>query len=107
MITLDGCPVVVDTQRQIFSGLSQAIKCDVQEIAGGVTVLQNQFLSQKMRDIVTWLSPLNFWIKQNDVFSTRLEGTGEWLLEHDEFKEWLSGTYRTLWCPGMRMTSLC
>jgi hypothetical protein len=106
VITLDGRLVVADTERQI-SGLSQAIKGDVREIAGGVTVLQNQFLSQKMRDIVSWLSPLNFWSKQNDVFNTRLEGTGEWLLEHDKFKEWLSGTYRTLWCPGMRMTSLC
>jgi hypothetical protein len=81
VITLDGRPVVADTERQV-SGLSQAIKGDVREIAGGVTVLQNQFLSQKMRDIVSWLSPLNFWSKQNDVFNTRLEGTGEWLLEH-------------------------
>jgi hypothetical protein len=55
------------------------------------------------QDIVAWLSPLNFFTKQNDVFSRRQEGTGKWLLEADTFKKWLDGTDRTLWCPGLRM----
>ena len=58
---------------------------------------------KESQDIVAWLSPLNFFTKQNDVFSRRQEGTGEWLLAADTFKKWLDGTERTLWCPGLRM----
>lgn len=81
-----------------FSGLSEAIRHQVRE-------LHNRALTQDCRDIITWLSPLNFWSKQNDVFNGRLEGTGEWLLEDKVFKDWLTGTQRTLWCPGMRIAS--
>ena len=116
------------------SGLSQAIKDDivemkndVREAAKGVVEMrmsqeckeshihvvissamheiENGYPPAQMRrDIITWISPLNFSRKQNDIFARRQEGTGEWLLERDEFKNWREGTERTLWCPGIRMT---
>ncbi|KAH0543788.1 hypothetical protein FGG08_001970 [Glutinoglossum americanum] len=58
-------------------------------------------VDEESKGIVKWLSPLNFWTKQNDTFGRRQEGTGEWLLETDEFKKWLDGTERILWCPGL------
>jgi hypothetical protein len=64
---------------------------------------QDTSLQERERDdLLAWVSPLNFWTKQNDVFSRRQEGTGEWLLKHELFKQWLSGIERTLWCPGIR-----
>ncbi len=60
-------------------------------------------LDDESQAIISWLSPLNFASKQIDVSSRRQEGTGEWLLEADEFNSWLSGNKRTLWCPGIRM----
>ncbi|KAJ6588433.1 ankyrin repeat-containing domain protein [Mycena capillaripes] len=51
--------------------------------------------------IIRWFSPLNFFPQQDDIFATRQEGTGEWLLNTDEFKEWKSGTGVTFWCYGM------
>jgi hypothetical protein len=57
---------------------------------------------QERWDIVTWLSPLNFWTKQNDVFSSRQEGTGQWLLDSNKFRDWVFGTGNTLWCSGIR-----
>ena len=60
-------------------------------------------LGQGRRDIINWISPLNFSTRQNDIFSRREEGTGKWLLEDDVFKSWLAGTERILWCPGLRM----
>ncbi|KAH0558820.1 hypothetical protein GP486_004540 [Trichoglossum hirsutum] len=38
---------------------------------------------QMSRDIVDWISALNFSTKQDDFFARRQEGTGEWLLEAD------------------------
>ena len=54
-------------------------------------------------DILHWLSPLNFWMKQQDTLSRKEEGTGLWLFEEPAFKDWLEGRERILWCPGMGM----
>lgn len=58
---------------------------------------------QQREAIIDWLSPLDFWTKQDDIFNRHQEGTGQWLLYSDEFRNWLSGTGNTLWCPGIRM----
>jgi hypothetical protein len=58
------------------------------------------------QEIITWLSPLNFFTNQDDYFDRRREGTGNWLLDSNIFKAWLDGTNKTLWCPGIRMFSL-
>ena len=58
---------------------------------------------QLRRKITEWLSPLNFFQTQNNTFRKRQEGTGEWLLESSEFRDWLSGSRKTLFCPGIRM----
>ncbi|PVH69802.1 hypothetical protein DL98DRAFT_379827, partial [Cadophora sp. DSE1049] len=56
---------------------------------------------QESRAIVDWLSPLNFFAVQNDTLRRRQDGTGEWLFETPEFKAWLAGTDRILWCSGL------
>lgn len=56
---------------------------------------------EKQRN-VEWLSPLNFWIKQQDVLSMRSESTGSWLMATKEFRDWLDNNKRSLWCPGIR-----
>lgn len=59
-------------------------------------------LTSEDRDVVNWLSPLDFFSKQNDALSRHEEGTGRWLLESNEFHSWLETAGRVLWCPGMR-----
>ncbi|KAJ7080054.1 hypothetical protein C8R44DRAFT_653911, partial [Mycena epipterygia] len=62
----------------------------------------NSYLIAAERDrIIEWYSPLNFFLRQEDIFNSRQPGTGQWLLEHHLFKKWKSGTRTTLWCPGM------
>ena len=97
------------------------MKDDVQEATKGVTDLQRAVEGKESnlaiilsclentgldsRDIIAWLSSLNFATKQNDFYSRRQEGTCEWLLEDDAFKSWLAGTESTLWCPGQRKSA--
>ncbi|KAH0556173.1 hypothetical protein GP486_005895 [Trichoglossum hirsutum] len=75
--------------------LSQVVRDDVAGIVRG-------FADQRSRDIVAWISTLNFSTKQNDFFSRRQEGTGGWLLESEPFESWVDGTGKTLWCPGLQ-----
>lgn len=55
------------------------------------------------QSLLDWLSPLNFWLKHDNVRSKRCEGTGNWLLHTKHFEDWAAGSTRTLLCLGMRM----
>ena len=60
-------------------------------------------LTLEEQEIINWLSPLEFFSKQNDALSRRQEGTGRWLLESSEFRSWLDTPGKeVLWCPGLR-----
>ena len=48
-----------------------------------------------------WLSPTDFPAQQHDIISRRQEGTGQWFLDCPQFKEWLQGFNRILFCPGI------
>lgn len=65
----------------------------------------SHIIDQKRRDILTWLSPLDFGTVQINTLSRRKEGTGQWLFDDPAFERWLCGEERTLWCPGIRMSS--
>jgi Cdc6-like AAA superfamily ATPase len=53
------------------------------------------------RDIANWLTPVDYGPQQSDYINRRQEGTGQWLLNSDEFQEWLNTSRRTLFCPGI------
>jgi hypothetical protein len=54
-------------------------------------------------EIIDWLSPINFFLRQADIVSARQPGTGEWLLADSRFKKWESSSRGTLWCRGIRV----
>ncbi|KAJ7328902.1 hypothetical protein DFH08DRAFT_709331 [Mycena albidolilacea] len=58
-------------------------------------------LATERAQIIDWLSPLNFFLRQADIARTRQPGTGAWLLEDVCFQEWKSGSGKTLWCRGI------
>ena len=53
------------------------------------------------KDLMRWLSPLNFAQIQYEMSCRRGQGTGLWFLESSEFKEWSNRCPSTLWCPGI------
>ncbi|KAH7304498.1 hypothetical protein BKA65DRAFT_531311 [Rhexocercosporidium sp. MPI-PUGE-AT-0058] len=78
----------------------QMLRNGVQQIRSQVSQLQRGQEPWLQDELLAWISPLNFWTKQNDVFSRRHDRTGEWFLKHEKFEQWLRGVGRTLWCPG-------
>ncbi|MCJ1394650.1 hypothetical protein MMC18_007530 [Xylographa bjoerkii] len=59
--------------------------------------------SSERDSILNWLSSLDFHEKQKATFAKHQEGTGQWLLNANEFQQWfLGGQNSTLWCPGIR-----
>ncbi len=97
----------------VFQGdtftLAQAIKAEtlginqrVAEVADGLEAIQlSEDLAERQK-ILEWFSPLNFFKTQQDIFARRQGGTGKWLIKSPTFQVWLSGSERTLFCPGIR-----
>jgi Cdc6-like AAA superfamily ATPase len=56
---------------------------------------------QDHRAIIDWLTPMDYASQQSDFLSQRQEGTGEWLLNSDEFQAWINTGKQTLFCPGI------
>lgn len=48
-----------------------------------------------------WLSTDDYGAQHSDVLNNRSEGTGKWLLNSKEYQDWLSGSWQTLFCPGI------
>lgn len=69
---------------------------------------QKWHTAKENQDVIEWLikdSQLGFEKKHRDVLSKLYPGTGDWLLESDEFKGWRNGQLDNapnLWCPGIR-----
>jgi hypothetical protein len=62
---------------------------------------EDQAQRQEFEKVVNWLSTADYSKKQNDSYSRRQPGTGEWLLNSAKFQAWLTSESQTLFCPGI------
>nr|GAT56152.1 predicted protein [Mycena chlorophos] len=51
--------------------------------------------------ILDFLSPINFRQRQQEIFQTKEDGTGNWFLQEPKFLEWKSNSDHVLWCSGI------
>jgi len=56
---------------------------------------------QERRVIIDWLTPIDHSTQQSDFISRQQEGTGQWLLDSNQFQDWLIKGKQTLFCPGI------
>ena len=67
----------------------------------GIDRLNRRQDDKDRQTIVDWLTSVDYAPQQSDYISRRQEGTGQWLLNSDEFQEWLNQSKQTLFCPGI------
>jgi hypothetical protein len=70
-------------------------------IRNGVKESNRRQESQERQAILDWLTPINFLSQQHDFITRRQEGTGQWLLDSEQFQMWLNTNKQTLFCPGI------
>ncbi|KAJ7444046.1 ankyrin repeat-containing domain protein [Mycena latifolia] len=62
---------------------------------------QERDRAAEKKEILNWITSLNFFQRQADVFHAWQPGTGEWLLSDATFKNWTLGSRGVLWCRGI------
>lgn len=73
----------------------------VTNIGTNVEDIRSQMISQQDLSILNWLADSDYSSQHNDYLSRRQPGTGQWLLESQEYQEWLSTDGQNLFCPGI------
>ncbi|KAF3124220.1 hypothetical protein TWF594_002071 [Orbilia oligospora] len=93
-------PTRVEAEKRIEELIKQIDKKmdAVSDAIGGVASMQQE---GQHREIFRWLSPIDPFARQSDFLRRRQKGTGEWFLEAPQFKEWLEGKEKVLFCPGI------
>lgn len=85
--------------------LMQKIKVDSEVLTRNVAELKEDIeglrIDEEFRVVGDWLSPFDFNAIQQEILKECHTGTGKWMLESDEFQQWLSSHNETLWCPGI------
>ncbi|KAL7793811.1 hypothetical protein V8C37DRAFT_409391 [Trichoderma ceciliae] len=51
--------------------------------------------------VLDWLTTVEYGAQQSDHLRRRQQGTGKWLLDSEQFRDWLRDENQTLFCPGM------
>lgn len=52
-------------------------------------------------EILDWITPIDYGRQQSDYFRRRQPGTGQWLLDSEEFQTWVKTSKQTIFCPGI------
>ncbi|TGO51919.1 hypothetical protein BOTNAR_0340g00030 [Botryotinia narcissicola] len=76
------------------------ISKQVTTIGDSFDAIITQQMDKESLKVLKWLSAIDCHSKQRETLSRKQEGTGEWLFRSQEYRNWLSGKNRLLWCSG-------
>ncbi|KAL4782320.1 ankyrin repeat-containing domain protein [Aspergillus varians] len=67
----------------------------------GIQNLHQRHEDQERDTILSWLSLSSPSARQSEVFNSHQKGTGTWLLQTEQFQQWIGGQAQVLFCPGI------
>ncbi|KAK5629145.1 hypothetical protein RRF57_004860 [Xylaria bambusicola] len=90
---------LADSIKQDTAVLPDMVKT-IQKTLSMTVQNERRQIRELMNTMVNFFAPVSFSEKQNEIFSQRQPGTGQWFLDSPTFQEWLNCPGATLWCPG-------
>ncbi|EDN96577.1 hypothetical protein SS1G_01503 [Sclerotinia sclerotiorum 1980 UF-70] len=92
----------INAPRQFQDISTDKILNDIKTNAGQFYERQDiRELNIESSKIIDWLTPINYAPQQQDYINQRQPGTGEWLLDSPEFRQWVESDVQRLFCPGI------
>lgn len=66
--------------------------------------LRNHHEVQDREKTLNWISTFEYEMKHHAIRMPRVEGTGEWLLDREEYRQWRDDedSPKVLWCHGIQ-----
>jgi hypothetical protein len=105
---LQASSVAIEAGIHTLHNGTRSVKDDTVSIRDALPPLQASAAAvrdaQNLRhhqEVVDWLSRTDFPGQQHDIIAQRQEGTAQWFLDSAEFKDWLHGPDKILFCPGI------
>ncbi|KAL7937028.1 ankyrin repeat-containing domain protein [Trichoderma chlorosporum] len=86
-------PKKVEAEKRIGDILSQ--------VNENVSYIKSEMERSEDDKLLNWITPVEYGPQQSDYMRERQAGTGQWLLDSEEYKTWLSTDNQTLFCPGI------
>jgi hypothetical protein len=77
------------------------IDSQLEGVSKVVNELRSRQRDQDHQAILDWLTPIDYASQQSDYLGRRQPGTGQWLLDSEEYQAWLRTSKQTLFCPGI------
>ena len=78
-----------------------SVLCTLSRTEAHVETMRSKLNNDEDMKVLDWLTPVNYGLQQSDFINRRQPGTGQWLLESEEFQRWLNSDQQTLFCPGI------
>ncbi|KAL8724912.1 MAG: hypothetical protein Q9181_006621, partial [Wetmoreana brouardii] len=110
-ITIDGSSLLSKTSNEVVDILSNQLRMLklVEKLESTAQLTHDAVVDMRgvaeEDKILDWISKLKYQQKHLDMRLPRVDGTGEWLLEHPTFQRWRdqpSNQADTLWCHGIQ-----
>ncbi|KAJ3454410.1 hypothetical protein MRS44_018304 [Fusarium solani] len=73
----------------------------ISDVQVGIGELVQKQHDQEQESLMKWLTPIDYAPQQNYFFDRWQPGTGQWLLDTEEFQSWVKTRGQTLFCPGI------
>ncbi|CEF76425.1 hypothetical protein SNK05_004413 [Fusarium graminearum] len=93
--------LVTEVSQMRDAKIIQEMKASVDEISHNVTHIQSALRNQQHRDILQWLTPIDYSTVHKDIFTRRQPGTCQWLLNSETYQRWVKTKKQTLFCQGI------
>ncbi|OOQ89141.1 putative ankyrin [Penicillium brasilianum] len=88
-------------QQTLHFALEQSNYALTQEIHRDGKAMKATMDETRLKEMINWLSPLNFIAKQSLLFKEQHEGTCKWFLGCEDFRAWKESENAILFCPGI------
>ena len=100
-VTIEADIDILYTETRSVKDNTISIQDALPSLQASTTAVRDTQSLQHHRAIMEWLSPIDFPTQQHDIISRRQEGTAQWFVDSADFKRWLQGPHKTLFCPGI------
>ena len=70
-------------------------------IGANVATMRSDSDRKEDLEILNWITPVDYGPQHSDFHSIQQLGTGQWLLNSEQYQSWLKTRAQTLFCPGI------